>query len=243
MLVDQDGTAIAPTKPKQIKVVICIPSRGDCKTGFMLDLARLVNMTARRAPHVSIAFVTGTGTLIHDLRAKIARDALQAEPDFLFWVDDDMRFPPDALIRLLAHQRDIVGTNYTTRTMPPKPTAKVMAEGGIDFWHVPTAPDATGLAAVDACGFGCLLIRASVFAKLDQPWFSMPWSPPKQMHVGEDVYFCVNAAKAGFQTLIDQGLSRELKHIGAFEFSWDHFDCLQEPAPETQPNGEESSAT
>lgn len=234
-LLDQDGTAIAPTKPQPIKVVICIPTRGECKAGFALDLARLVNMTARRAPHVSIAFVTGTGTLIHDLRSKIARDALQADPDFLFWLDDDMRFPPDALTRLLAYQKDIVGTNYTTRTMPPKPTAKVMAEDGIDFWHVPTPEGAKGLAEVDACGFGCVMIRADVFGKLDQPWFSMPWSPPKQMHVGEDVFFCVNAAKAGVRTFIDQGLSRELKHVGAFEFAWDHYDALVEPSEEIEP--------
>lgn len=240
-LLDQDGTAIAPIQPKQIKVVICIPTRGDCKSGFALDLARLVNVTARRRPEIEIAFVTGTGTLIHDLRTKIASDALRADPHYLLWLDDDMRFPPDALISLLEHGRDIVGTNYTTRTLPPKPTAKVMAEDGINFWHVPTLEGATGLVEVDACGFGCLLVRASVFAKLDQPWFSMPYSPAKQMHIGEDVFFCVNAAKAGFQTFVDQGLSRDLRHIGSFEYAWDHFDCLQESGPE--PINEESPSS
>ena len=111
-LLDQDGTAIAPTKPQPIKVVICIPTRGECKAGFALDLARLVNMTARRAPHVSIAFVTGTGTLIHDLRSKIARDALHADPDYLFWtlgdVIDDMADFPNALDEAAArHSRYI----------------------------------------------------------------------------------------------------------------------------------------
>jgi GT2 family glycosyltransferase len=233
-LLDQDGQSLAP---KAVRVAICIPTRGECKAGFTLDLARLVNMTTRRRPEVSIGFVTGTGTLIHDLRAKIARDALQVQPDYLFWLDDDMRFPPDALIRLLAHGSDIVGTNYTTRTMPPKPTAKTMAEDGIDFWHVPLDPAATGLSQVDACGFGCVLIRASVFAKLEEPWFSMPWCAERSMHVGEDVYFCTVARNAGFKTHIDQDLSRELRHSGSFEYAWEHFYAVQdEPAQQSGEN-------
>jgi hypothetical protein len=35
-----------------------------------------------------------------------------------------MRFPKDALIRLLKHNKDIIGVNATTRSEPVKPTAK-----------------------------------------------------------------------------------------------------------------------
>lgn len=243
-LLDADGTPLKPVNaPVQspTKIVFCLPTRGECKSGFSLDLARLVNFTVRHRPDLSIGFMTAGGLLMHDLRALIARQALEAGADYLFWLDDDMRFPPHALLRLLGHQKDIVGCNYITRNMPPRPTARNMDPNGVDFWAVPSAPDAEGLEEVDALGFGCLLMHARVFEKLDQPWFSMPYSPQKGSHVGEDVYFCINASKAGFSTYLDHGLSRELRHVGSFEWRWEHFDADEEIRQEQEAsNGGES---
>jgi hypothetical protein len=235
-LLDQDGTPVKPTTPvKQTKVVICLASRGDCKTGFALDLARLVNVVKTQRPDLQIGFITGTGTLIHDLRTKIAQDALTIDPDYLFWIDDDMRFPPDALFRLLAHDKQIVGANYPTRAIPIQATAKMQDPNGIDFWDVPTKPGEIGLQEVSAIGFGCVLIRADLFKNLEAPWFSMPYSPAKGRHMGEDVYFCLHAKhQAGVETWIDRGLSREIRHSGSFEYSWDHYDCQDdEDSPAT----------
>jgi glycosyltransferase involved in cell wall biosynthesis len=210
------------------KVLICLPSAREPKAGTLFDLAKLVNTTRDLLPDVKISFATGSSSLIHDLRRDLVNDALKFEADWVFFLDDDMRFPPDALVRLLRHRRDIVGCNYVTRSIPPKPTAKMIAPDAMRFTMVPTLETDAGLAEVDALGFGCILINTRVFKAMPQPWFSMPWVPQLGYHVGEDVFFCVAAGKHDFKVFVDHDLSKEIKHVGNFEFSWDHFYGVQE---------------
>lgn len=217
------------------KVMICLPSAREPKAGTLFDLARLVNVTRDLMPDIKISFATGSSSLIHDLRRDLVKDALTHEADWLFFLDDDMRFPPDALVRLLRHRRDIVGCNYVTRSIPPRPTAKNMEDDHLRFAHVATLPDSKGLEEVDALGFGCILINARVFKAMPQPWFSMPWIPQLQYHVGEDVFFCIAAGKHDFKVFLDHDLSREIKHVGNFEFAWDHFDAIQDIEEEVGP--------
>ncbi len=49
---------------------------------------------------------------------------LEIKADYLLFVDADMRFPKDTLKILMAHDKDIIGVNATTRSEPVKPTAK-----------------------------------------------------------------------------------------------------------------------
>lgn len=208
-------------------VAIAYASRGECKTGFTLDLARLVNHTNKADPKVRLGFVTGSGSLLHEVRNGLVKDVLESDADWMLCLDDDMRFPRDALLRLLSHKRDIVGANYVTRHIPPRATAKTTAGDGW-FYDVPSPLGATGLLEVDAIGMGCALINARVLKKLEKPYFSMPFAPAQGVHVGEDVYFCTQAGVAGFKVHIDHGLSREIKHVGSFEYDWDHFDAMHE---------------
>lgn len=210
------------------KVLICLPSAREPKAGTLFDLAKLVNTTRDMLPDVKISFATGSSSLIHDLRRDLVNDGLEAGADWLLFLDDDMRFPPDALVRLLKHRRDIVGCNYVTRSIPPRPTAKLIDDSHMRFTMVPTLETDTGLAEVDALGFGCVLINIRVFKVMPQPWFSMPWVPQLQYHVGEDVFFCVAAGKHDFKVFIDHDLSKEIKHVGAFEFTWDHYSAVAE---------------
>lgn len=39
----------------------------------------------------------------------------------VLYIDDDMEFPPDSLVRMLRHEKDIVGCAYTVRADPPLP--------------------------------------------------------------------------------------------------------------------------
>ena len=209
-----------------MRVRVCIPSRGEWKAGFGLDVARLVAHTLRVRPDIQLGFVTGSGTLLHDIRNMIARDATSdGAADYLFWLDDDVRFPDDALLRLLAHGKDLVGAQYVTKSIPPRATAKVLTEDGLDYYDFPSGPNDTGLAKVDVLPFGCALVKAHVFASLPTPWFSMPWSPRHNCHVGEDTYFCTAAGAAGFTPFVDHDLSRCLKHVGPVEYEWKHYDA------------------
>lgn len=229
-LLDADGVPLPSSEPVPVtptKIAFCLPTRGECKSGFLFDLMRLVDFTVRVRPELRFGFAQAGGLLLHDLRNLISKNALSADADYLFWLDDDMRFPQDALLRLLDRQKEIVGCNYISRNLPLKPTARVMDDNGVDFWSVTSPEGATGVDEVDALGFGCILIHSRVYKALEQPWFSMPYSPQKGTHVGEDVYFLTKAGVAGFPTYLDHALSREIRHVGSFDFAWEHFDADQ----------------
>jgi hypothetical protein len=40
--------------------------------------------------------------------------------------------------------------------------------------------------------------------------------------LGEDFYFCHKAREAGFHILIDQALSREIRHVGELDYTHAH---------------------
>ncbi|UOF77895.1 putative glycosyltransferase [Caudoviricetes sp.] len=205
-----------------MKVAICIPSRDIVHAAFAFDLANLAAYwTARNgAMGGSLHILNSTGTLIADQRVDLAKAAIDAGADWTLWLDTDMRFPKSALDRLLAHDKEIVGCNYSTRVVPPEPTATAFKDG--EWVKVYTKPDSTGLEPVDFLGFGVTLVKTDVFKRLEAPWFHLGYSTVNNKFIGEDMYFCLKAKEAGVSSFIDHDLSKEIRHIGSFEFRHEH---------------------
>jgi hypothetical protein len=44
--------------------------------------------------------------------------------------------------------------------------------------------------------------------------------PELNLEIGEDIFFCQQVQKAGYQIWCDQELSRETAHIGIFHFNY-----------------------
>jgi hypothetical protein len=209
------------------RVVVGVPAKGQVEAMFAYDLARLMGFTgASLIPDVveSLRLYFVTGTLIAPQRRDIAATALATEATHILWLDADMRFPKDALARLLQHNKPIVGANYAGRRMPFGTVAH--------RWPTPekseivyTYPWSTGLEAVDILGFGCLLTATEVFRLVPEPWFPIQWGRDAlgewAIH-GEDAGFCEWARTAGCHIYIDHDLSHEVRHIGTFEFTHDH---------------------
>jgi hypothetical protein len=167
------------------------------------------------------------GTLIANQRAELSLDAMAEGCTHILFIDSDMRFPQDMIERLLKHDLDIVATNCARRRMPTGPTAQLYKENG-DRELVWTMPESTGLQEVGSVGMGVMLIKKNVFAALSEPWFETPWRVDKRGYIGEDVFFCQKAAAAGFKIWIDHDVSKEIGHIGTFEFKHDHTWVMKE---------------
>jgi hypothetical protein len=209
-----------------MKVAIGFPSRDMVHAAWTLDLVQLVGRSM--ADGIKLGAFNAEGTLICDQRVMLAQRAIESNADAILWLDTDMRFPKDALIRLLAHDKPIVAANYVTRSVPPSPTARNYRDG--QWWKVPTYRDSTGLEEVWAAGMGVMLVRTEVFKELNQPWFHIGYAKDGQI-VGEDVHFCVHAKDKGFQTWIDHDLSKEVRHLGLVEFAHENFHLWdKEPA-------------
>ena len=223
------------------KIAIVIPSRGVNPAMFTYDLAALVAYSTACLVHNDIADITLTiqeGTYIHVNRNDLMGTALKSEADYTLWLDDDMRFPRDALLRLLQHNVPLVGVNYPTRMFPVRPTAIESIEEGK---FLQTREGDTGLARVDSIGFGCALVMSKVAWEIGYPWFESKDGQDEGKRVGEDVDFCIKAKAAGFDVFVDHGLSQEVRHIGQFEYSVAHAVAYEEEHGDNNVRGTEDS--
>lgn len=208
-----------------MKILIGIPVRDMINASFAHDLAMMVGWHSRNYPEHDLGVVTKMGTLIVNQRQDLVKEALLGEADYLLFLDADMRFPVNTIERLLARDKDVVAANYPTRRLPPKPTA--FKE------HHPTIPlctreDSEGLEEAFSVGAGVMLIKTSMLWTLELPLFDIVWDDYHRNYIGEDVYFCKKAREAGYTIWVDHDLSKEVKHVGMFEFLHGHVEEVDE---------------
>jgi hypothetical protein len=215
-------TVLTASGRKHYRVAICIPCQDTVSAGFAFDLAKL---TGALPLDITWTLFQCKGTILPQQRATLVGLATRWTATHVLWLDADMRFPPDTLTRLLAHEQPIVAANYITRRAPYRPVAE-HREQGVLF----TPPEATGLVEVTYSGMGVMLVDTDVFRTVPTPWFSLGWSPKSESYAGEDVYFCRKATEHGFPVLIDQDLSQHVKHVGEIELAPKHAPPVQQVA-------------
>ena len=131
-------------------------------------------------------------------RTRLALRALQCGSDYLLWIDSDQTFGPDALVRLMTHNRPIVGTNIASRHSG-KPTALSFDNEGV--------PRKRGLEEVASVGLGFCLMKTPILDEVPHPWFASAIEPDGAFRRGEDVHFCNQARSAGFPIFVDHDLT------------------------------------
>lgn len=203
-----------------MKVTVLLVAGDQTHSMFTYDLARLMAYTARKRLDLDINLSMSLGSLLVRQRDKTVQGVLDSGSDFALFLDADMRFPKDGLVRLLSHDLPVVGCNYSMRNPPFEPTAiPKLDEPGSRLWQ---GPDATGLIECEGIGLGFALVRADALRAIERPRFMVPWSPAEQDYAGEDMYFCNKLKLAGFQVFVDQDLTKDIGHIGNMTFGIEH---------------------
>lgn len=70
-------------------------------------------------------------------------------------------------------------------------------------------------------GTGVMLIAMSVFDKIGMGVWDMKYLPEVDTYQGEDWSFCEACERAGIKIYVDHGLSREVGHVGNYEYTHD----------------------
>jgi hypothetical protein len=213
MILDQKGE-------RRIRIAIAVPCDDTINAGTAYDLASL----AARDGYRDLNLMFDRGSILPAQRARLVERALEIEASHVLWFDRDMRFPVDTLERLLQHEKAIVAANYTTRRMPYLPTAEGENQRGYLF----SGPMSTGLVPVAHVGMGCMLVDTDVFKKLKRPWFTLGFNLKENVYAGEDVYFCAQARRAGFEVLVDADLSKDVSHAGELQFTLQHANMTRD---------------
>jgi hypothetical protein len=204
-----------------MRLYICIPSHDTVCADFLMSVTALINHlfthTLDGVDDMSFKLLNQRGSLIHMSREQMAAQALAGGATHILWLDSDMMFPEGALHRLYSRGEPIAAANYVQRCLPTKPNA-VTKLGTPCF----TRKESTGTEVVKSVGMGLCLIDADVFRNIERPWFDTYWYEDERGNrrlIGEDVFFFHKAAHAGYHAVVDHDLSKEVVHLGMFEFT------------------------
>lgn len=166
--------------------------------------------------------------MIDDARNNLTETFLQTPTEWLFWMDSDMTFPKDALVKLFnvaeaKNAKLVTGIYYQRKGLnyPVLWSRGDELEGGgkttegsaraKDNKYVGTFAfphkDKKEPFKAHAAGFGCVLVHRSIFEVMPRPWFKFI-----KGECSEDFYFFVNAREMGYDLWVDPTI--DLGHVG-----------------------------
>jgi len=199
-------------------VVIASPMMDMCHTAFCTSLVHLVARTMSdpdaQREGLNVTFLQYGTSILPLSRQFLAVRALECKATHILWIDSDMEFPADLLLRLARRDEPIVAANCMARRPPYHLTARDEANK-----QVPTTRDSTGIEKVARVGFGVVWMSTDVLRKIERPWFDLEYLPDMGIFRGEDFVFCEKARAAGFDLYIDHDVSKEITHVGNFGYS------------------------
>lgn len=213
-------TATQPQPQAQGKapsIMIAVPAMEMVNAEFAQHLAMAAANLVANGIKINCAF--NIGSVITIARRNLTDIFLKSDFDYIWWVDSDMKFPIDAPIRLLKRNKALVGANYRRRRFPNPNFTGMMGSSG-QFKEFETRDDSPPMELIDVLPHGMVLAHRSVYEAIPQPHYLQEYIPELNLEIGEDIYFCQKAQKAGFEVWCDQELSREVAHIGIFHFNY-----------------------
>lgn len=212
---------------KPLKVLIGMPTGPFVHAKHMMCMLQLYHhfMHARIEGYSSQTLVplNVRGSILSRSRWASILEALRHEASHLFFVDSDQTFPRDALHQLLAHKVDCVAANIATKQIPATTTARYAPKGNDPGYGTPVyTDDKKGLERVWRVGTGVMLLRTDVLRRLKQPILEVRWKPEVNDYGGEDWALCEALEAAGVDIWVDHTLSRQIGHLGEFEYTHDY---------------------
>lgn len=202
-----------------MKTFIAIPCMESTPSLFTQSLAML-----QRVDDVVVGMEMGS--LVYQARNSLARAAIQAEADQILWLDSDMVFTPDFLIRMndVAHRNDIdfLSAMYFRRKPPFTPVVFERLDYNEENGHAIT----TQLLSIPeerfkcgGCGFGGVLMSLDVVMSVAAMFDGRMFDPLPGM--GEDLSFCWRARQAGYDIWCDPAM--QMGHVGSMVVTKDYF--------------------
>jgi hypothetical protein len=189
------------------RILLGIASGGSPAQPFVEALGALRLPAGTAGLERSVAF----GNFIPAQRELIMQDALDGEYDYLFFVDDDIVLPNDALEHLVETMESdsltaVVGGLYYSRD-----AVRPIVVAGWDSADTTTAYipayTATSTGPVDGIGFGCALLRVATARTFAPPYFPAHVYLERRAHVArqcdEDFLYCERVRKHGGAVRLD----------------------------------------
>jgi glycosyltransferase involved in cell wall biosynthesis len=184
------------------RVAISFPSGDMVHADFALSLAGMCN----ECNGLPLDVYSNKSSIVAKARNNGVAMAQDAGIEYLLFIDSDMTFPRNALLRLLLQRREVIGATYAKRVPPFQALGAPL---------MPQPADAPAdLVEMNRLPTGFLLIHMPLFQRLDKPYFRFGIDTEGEDIIGEDYDFCDRARAAGARIWCEVALSKEIGHIG-----------------------------
>ncbi len=210
------------------EVSLAIPCAQVVEPKTLQSMLAMVNHSATHGIEIKHIGITER-MLVDEARNVLTETFLKSPTEWLFWMDSDMTFPEDTLVKLfkvaedknanmvtgIYYQRK--GMNYPVLWSRGEELEESGTKTGLHSLRSATNkyvgtfvfphPDKKEPFKVHAAGFGCVLVHRSVLEVMPRPWFQFI-----KGQCSEDFYFFVNAQELGFELWAEPTI--DLGHIG-----------------------------
>ena len=195
---------------KQKKVLIAVPALDMMPVQTAYSMINL----KRECPS-KFSFIVRASC--HDARNILAREALESDADLVMWIDSDMVFADDLIVRLgdaIENGWDMVSALFFKRELPVTPVIykHIDADTGKAIQYLDYPENA--LFDVAGCGFGAVMTTADLLRRVQAEYGDHLFTPfPK---LSEDLSFCYRAKRVGAKIACDSRV--KVGHIGLITY-------------------------
>lgn len=193
-------------------IAICVPYSRMVHPSWASHYATLAYPPNIRTHHCTVMPDFPNPPLpVEKARQQLVEMALERDPKYLFFIDDDTIIPQLGLQYLLYTMenadKDVMAVTgvYVTKEEVPSPVI-YRKNGSGPAWDWKCGD----VFEVEGCGMGCFLVKAEVFKHLKAPYFRFEemdrTDGDGRMVFSEDLYFCRTVREAGFKILANGGV-------------------------------------
>lgn len=207
------------------KIVFCLPGPTFSRE-FVQNWSNTLSTLSRLGYHVQASFAYDPNVFYARTKCLCAQTTrgVDQKPfdgkidyDIMFWVDSDILFDAEQVVRLINHDVDIVSGVYIMHDNQHYPIVDTMdhayflKHGHYAFWdrkRLTELQEKGNLVPVDYIGFGFMCIKKGVFERMKYPFFSPRLITFDTDNVrewaSEDVSWCMTVRETlGLQVLVD----------------------------------------
>lgn len=229
-------------RARQRSVMICTPIARNPVWEYTASLASTLLLLQEQGIRVTFQFVVGS-SVVHKARNELVAHFLASDFTDLLFIDDDMQWAPETVLRLLGSDKPLIGGVGRMRCQKPN------SDPAVWCWRPLRGSDGTlvqdAMGAIEVRGFGAamMLINRRVFADMVEAhpeWKrngAADWAPALRAHyfeffnqterdetvgdgqeeLSEDYGFCHRWRRMGNSVWIDPTI--RLGHVGAFNYA------------------------
>jgi hypothetical protein len=218
---------------KHINLIIATPGHS-MLSGYVNSL--LMTSYALNEAGISWTFLNSYSSNVADAREitlsnSMHNDLNMSKPlngeityDKILWIDSDIIWKPEDVIKLYKSDKDIIAGAYYLHTGEVAAYPKFLGPG----YTIEEVKSMDEVVEIDGTGFGFLCVKSGVFESLSRPWFQQSAvdvnfenqdKPTRLPIMGEDMSWCHRVKQAGFKIWFDPKV--KVTHHKMIKLTWE----------------------